>query len=141
MSPYELLDVAFMVATRVDVQWSIYITVHLTIFGGLIYMDRPLRFTEKCTGLLTYFGFAILSFRILRTQLLILEQAYLEIAKYTQNVCCSENGIILQISTLVADGRFKSNFIFLNYSHIIMALLVVLAIFFAHAHNNNSSSK
>jgi len=58
MSAYESLDLYFSIANRIDLQWGLFITVHLALFGGIIYVDRPLRTLEKVGAILLYTGFA-----------------------------------------------------------------------------------
>ena len=66
MNAYELLELANNVNNRIDVQLGLFITIHLALFGGIIYVDRPLRTVEKLFGILIYTGFAILNVLILK---------------------------------------------------------------------------
>jgi hypothetical protein len=38
MTAYELFDIALGISNRIDVQWGLFITIHLAIFGGIIYV-------------------------------------------------------------------------------------------------------
>jgi hypothetical protein len=69
MTAYELIDLAVGIGNRIDVQLGIFITVHLAIFGGIIYVDRPLTRTEKVASLFIYSLFAYLNYRIMANQL------------------------------------------------------------------------
>ena len=47
MTPYELLDLALSLSNRIDTHWTLFISVHLALIGGIIYVDRPLAKNEK----------------------------------------------------------------------------------------------
>ncbi len=47
MTPYELLDLALSLSNRIDTHWALFISVHLALIGGIIYVDRPLSKREK----------------------------------------------------------------------------------------------
>ena len=83
MTAYELLDLSISIGNRIDLQLSVFITVHLAIFGGIVYVDRPLRSTEKVASLLLYSVFAALNLRIMQTQLGLDESIAREIGKRT----------------------------------------------------------
>ena len=56
MSPHELFDLSISIGNRLDIQWGLFITVHMAIFGGIIYVDRPLTRLEKVGALFIYTG-------------------------------------------------------------------------------------
>ena len=66
MTPYELFDLMVSIANRLDIQWGLFITVHVAIFGGIIYVDRPLTRSEKVGALMVYTGFAVINYLITR---------------------------------------------------------------------------
>jgi hypothetical protein len=37
MTPYELLDLALSLSNRIDTHWTLFISVHLALIGGIIY--------------------------------------------------------------------------------------------------------
>jgi hypothetical protein len=73
MTEYEIVQLYIDVATKQDAIWAIFFSVHLALFGGIIYVDRPLRRGEKCFAVLGYLIFAILNFSTVRGGQKILE--------------------------------------------------------------------
>lgn len=130
MTAYELFDVALSVGNRVDVQWGLFITVHLAIFGGIIYVDRPLRLPEKVGAMAIYAAFAVLNFRVMRVQMDLLQRAYREIADRVADDCCVGNRLVEYVAADVASGRFSLTDAVLVGGHLLMAVLVTVSIVF-----------
>lgn len=66
MDTYQLIDLATTAGQRIDVQWGFFITVHMAILGGVVYVDRPLRATEKLFAIFLYLGFAVMNYGAMR---------------------------------------------------------------------------
>ena len=130
MTPYELFDVALAVGNRVDVQWGLFITVHLAVLGGIIYMDRPLRLPAKVGAMAIYGGFAALNFRALRLQMNLLERTYQEIALLGSQECCMDNLLIKFVVEDIASGRFSLADKLVAGGHLLMAALVAISVLF-----------
>lgn len=128
MNAYELIDLAISIGNRIDVQIGIFITVHLAIFGGIIYVDRPLRFVEKVASIIIYSVFAALNYRLMGKQLMMQESTYGEIAKLFQQPCCQDNLVLQTMAGDFTDGLFQIRFGFLIVSHLLMLVLVILSI-------------
>ena len=62
MDPYQLLDLALSLSTRIDTHWALFISVHLALIGGIIYVDRPLTKKEKTGAIIIYSGFAVINY-------------------------------------------------------------------------------
>ena len=69
MSLFELIELSQNIGFRIDAQWEFFLTVHMALFGGIIYVDRPLRKTEKLVAVALYSGFAVVNFLMLPNQL------------------------------------------------------------------------
>lgn len=130
MSLYELFDVALSVGNRIDVQWGLFITVHLAIFGGIIYVDRPLRLPEKVGAMAIYAAFAALNFRAMRLQMNLMQHAYQEIALLMTEECCMDNLLVQFVAADVASGRFVLAASIVVGGHSLMAVLVAVSIIF-----------
>ncbi len=128
MTAYELVDLAISLGNRIDVQIGIFITVHLAIFGGIIYVDRPLRGAEKAGSILLYLCFAGLNFRMMQSQLQILEGVYSQINTMSTRPCCSDFPVLAHMADQFRHGKFRLNFMFLVFSHLLMLLLVIASI-------------
>ncbi len=66
MSEYQLIELLLNVSTKQDALWAIFFSVHMAIFGGIIYVDRPLRAAEKLFAIAAYLVFAVMNFVALR---------------------------------------------------------------------------
>ena len=133
MTAYELLDISQSIGNRVDVQWGLFITVHLAIFGGVIYVDRPLRALEKAGALALYLPLLFLNYRVMSLHMNLLRNAWREIAERAQHACCLDNDLVQFIASDVEGGRFliPANAVLLL--HLSLGLLVTLAIIFDRA--------
>ena len=133
MDAYELIDLAINVGSRLDVKMSIFITVHLAIFGGIIYVDRPLRTTEKIVSLIVYTVFAVMNYNGVNNQLIMLLNLSTEIAKYVDDPCCRSNTVILYMTEKLREGQFDSYQRILIGSHVFMYIIVFLSVIFDKA--------
>lgn len=133
MSIYELIELTQSLNNRIDIQWGLFITVHMALFGGIIYIDRPLRIIEKIPALLIYSGFAFVNYRIMLTQFTSLENIYLDIANLAEAGCCENSNIVAQMLAHLNDGHFGASFTVLYWMHLVMFFLVVLSIIFDKA--------
>ncbi|WGO97868.1 hypothetical protein QFX18_17810 [Saccharophagus degradans] len=130
MTLYELLDLNLSAGTRIDVQLSIFITVHLAIFGGIIYVDRPLREKEKITSLIIYTIFALLNYHIMKNQLDISKSLVSEIAKLAISSCCGDSEPAQYFAEQLKSGKYNIKDLSLIFGHLIFYLIVFLSILF-----------
>jgi len=72
MTLFELIDISQSISDRIDVQWGFFITVHMALFGGIVYVDRPLKTTEKWVAMVLYTGFSTINYIQLRNQFTLL---------------------------------------------------------------------
>ena len=139
MTLYELLDLNISAGTRIDVQLSILITAHLAIFGGIIYVDRPLRHNEKIASLFIYTIFALLNFRIMQNQLDLSDSLVREISKLSADPCCSDNETVNYIAAQLNSGFQPLKEVFLLVGHFVFYIIVLLSILFDKALSKISS--
>lgn len=130
MTPYELFDLATSTANRADVQWGLFITIHMAIFGGIIYLDRPLKRSEKTVLLIVYFGFAAINYLMTRTQLVFIHLANREIARFATDPCCVDNLLVKEVVERLEGPQFVIGMSVLLLLHIAMAVLVLIAVIF-----------
>ena len=140
MTPYELFGIALAVGNRIDVQWGLFITVHLALFGGIIYVDHPLRLPEKIGAIAIYMAFAVLDYRVMRLQFGLLENAFRDIAALEGDACCVGNRLVDYVAADVASGRLGIASKIIVVGHVVMAMLVVLCIVFDRAFGNKTAS-
>ena len=133
MTAYELLDLSISIGNRIDLQLSVFITVHLAIFGGIVYVDRPLRSTEKVASLLLYSVFAALNLRIMQTQLGLDESIAREIGKLATDPCCITNEVVaFKVAELESNLHAVRGAV-LWAGHIAFYVLVCLSILYDRA--------
>ena len=130
MTLYELFDLANSAANRADIQWGLFITIHMAIFGGIIYVDRPLRRSEKTALLTVYFGFAAVNYLVTRTQLNFVHLINQEIALFATDPCCLDSLLVNRIVERLDGPDFVVGMNILMASHLFMAILVLLAVIF-----------
>lgn len=79
MTLYELFDISQGISDRIDVQWGFFITVHMALFGGIVYVDRPLKLAEKWVAMLLYLGFSAVNYYQLHNQFSLLVSAFQDV--------------------------------------------------------------
>lgn len=127
------MDLAIGIGNRIDVQLGIFITVHLAIFGGILYVERPLSRLEKAASVFIYSLFAYLNYRIMDNQLTLQLQISSEIAKLAEDACCNANGLVGYMRKDWASGGFDTRFRMLNAGHIVLYVVVLLSFIFDEA--------
>ena len=130
MTPYELLDLALSLNNRIDNHWTLFITVHLALIGGIIYVDRPLIRNEKIAAILIYSGFALVNYLMMRSQAQFLAVIFSQVAEIKNNVCCTNNHVITYVNQL---HQYDSAGIMLSsikIAHLVMYLILVLSVLF-----------
>ncbi len=130
MTPYELFDVMVSIANRLDIQWGLFITVHMAIFGGIIYVDRPLTRSEKVGALIIYTGFAVINYLITRNLMEFFHAANQDIARYATDACCRDNLLVKQVVARLEGPGYRISQNVLLLSHLAMAVLVTLSVIF-----------
>jgi len=130
MTPYELLDLMISIGNRIDIQWGLFITVHMAIFGGIIYVDRPLTSLEKIGAVTIYSGFAVINYWVTRDLAVFMHSANQEIARYATDACCNNNLLVKQVAEKLEGASYRTSQNVLFLSHLAMALLVTLSVIF-----------
>ena len=135
MNAFELISLVHYIGSRLDIQMGFFITIHLALFGGIIYVDRPLRVVEKCVALFLYTGFAFINYYIMTLQFEQLYAAYEEIAKLGRGACCQDNVLVGFYSRIVDANSFDNVISYALIVHIVMIVIVFLTIIFDKARN------
>jgi len=122
---YSLTELASMVGGRIDALWGFFISIHLAILGGIVYVDRPLSIVEKSVALLLYFGFAVASYYALSVQQDLFNANIQQIASYKNSPCCEENALThFYANMLDSNYRDKARIVAL-IAHIVATLVIV----------------
>ena len=74
-----MIELSQGIGYRIDAQWGFFLTVHMALFGGIVYVDRPLRKMEKIVAIGLYTGFAAVNYLMLSNQLDLLQTIHTEI--------------------------------------------------------------
>ena len=133
MTVYELIDLAVSVNGRLDLQLSLFVTIHLALFGGIIYVDRPLIRSEKVGVLAIYTVFAALSFAMMLHQSSLVAALYEDIARMASDACCVNLRSVEAISSEVRTGRGAITAAVIIAVHICFYLAVMTAVVFDRA--------
>jgi hypothetical protein len=130
MTPYEYFDLAISLSSRIDGHWTLFITVHLALIGGIIYVDRPLLKNEKAVALIIYTGFAVINLLMMINQTQFLGTIYQEIYKLKDMACCINNETIKYVVELHKHDSKAIALYSIVASHIGMYILLTLSIFY-----------
>jgi hypothetical protein len=141
MTPYELIDIAQSIAARIDVQWGFFLTIHMALLGGIIYVDRPLSPTEKTIAIALYSVFAVMNFRVLRLQQTLLETAYQDLVALKDDACCMHSELIGFYVKLVNWGFGERIGYIAVGLHVLAFAVVVLSIVTDKARRSGSRVK
>ncbi len=137
MSPYELLDLALSLSNRIDTHWTLFITVHLALIGGIIYVDRPLQKNEKFAAMVIYTGFAVANYMMMRNQALFLASIYAQIFEFKDQTCCANNHVIDYIVNLQNRDSTAKMLTGLTVTHAAMYVVVTLSVLHDKAKPNS----
>lgn len=74
-----MIELSQGIGYRIDAQWGFFLTVHMALFGGIVYVDRPLRKMEKIVAIRLCTGFAAVNYLMLSNQLDLLQTIHTEI--------------------------------------------------------------
>ncbi len=128
MSSYELLDLVMSLSTRIDTHWTLFISVHLALIGGLIYVDRPLSKNEKLPAIFIYTGFAVINYLMMRGQIQFLASVLEQIVAIKDEPCCQNSSVIAHVDALVKQGNHSKSLLSINIVHVFMYIILVMSI-------------
>jgi len=127
MDLYSLIELTQNIGFRIDAQWGFFLTVHMALFGGIIYVDRPLRKTEKIVAIALYTGFALVNYMMLSNQLELLAIMYNEISSNFQH----DNSLLVRYFVERSNaGWFDKADFYSMVVHSVMMVIVVLTVIF-----------
>ena len=127
MDLFSLIELTQNIGFRIDAQWGFFLTVHMALFGGIIYVDRPLRKTEKIVAIALYSGFAVVNYMMLSNQLEMLQLLYYEI---NSNFQASESLLVAFFTDRSKGDWFSNANFFSKVLHIVMLIIVVLTVIY-----------
>lgn len=128
MDIYQLLDLTISLSNRIDTHWTLFITVHLALIGGIIYVDRPLKKSEKVVAIFVYTGFALINYSMMLNQMNFLNSLYADIVAMQNKPCCIELATMQHILSLQDSGGMKTATWSIACIHLMMFALVILSI-------------
>ncbi|MEM7026983.1 MAG: hypothetical protein AAF410_02025 [Pseudomonadota bacterium] len=130
MTAYELVDLATSIGGRLDLQISLFVTIHLALFGGIFYLDRSLNRTEQIFTLLVYSIFAALSYYMMLHQAAMISAIYNDAVKYLSDDCCSASEVLARMARELEAGRNTYMRVVIISIHAFLYLAVVMTILF-----------
>lgn len=131
MNAADWIELALDIGGRVDVQWGLFVTVHMAILGAIVYMDQPLHLIEKIVAFVVYTGFSLVNLTQMQAQLALLDATYADI----HQLALTENAthIVKRMSGEYLAGRHQISLYTVYFSHSFMLLLVGLSLIFDQA--------
>jgi hypothetical protein len=141
MTPYELLDLALSLSNRIDNHWTLFISVHLALIGGIVYVDRPLFRNEKIAAIIIYSGFALVNFYMMKNQALFLGSIYQQVFQMKDQACCLDNRVIAYVVGLHEWNSSAKTLTSIMVTHIVMYIILMLSIFYDRALPKNKNNK
>jgi hypothetical protein len=126
MSLYELIIISQGVSDRIDVQWGFFITMHMALFGGIVYVDRPLKPPEKWVAIFLYSGFSIINYIMLSNQFSMLLIAYQDIVSVAVNH--ADFAILDYYENVFQSGLYRYVKPLIATVHVIMFIIVLVSI-------------
>ena len=128
MDIYQLMDIAVSLSNRLDTHWTLFITVHMALIGGIIYVDRPLVKFEKIGAILVYSGFALINFLMMLNQASFLTSIYTDILAMKDQPCCNNLAAMAHVVRMTQFGDFKTTTFSIALIHSVMYLVVLVSI-------------
>lgn len=127
MALYELIELSQNVGTRIDAQWGFFLTVHMALFGGIIYVDRPLRKAEKIVAIVLYTGFALVNYLVLANQFVLQQALYQEILAMFGE---SNSGLLAYFEARSKGDVFRNIELYSVAVHVVMWVIVALSVIY-----------
>jgi len=122
------MELAGAAGGRIDALWGFFITIHLAILGGIVYVDRPLSISEKTVALALYFGFVVANYYGLSLQQDLLNASIQEIASYKSNPCCESNFLTHYYVNMLDSNYRDTDRVVALIAHIVAALVIIASI-------------
>lgn len=128
-----MLEVAVSLSNRFDTHWTLFITVHLALIGGIIYVERPLNRVEKGGAILIYTGFAGMNGLMMISQLKLLNGIYMDLLEFGNDPCCAHLHSLERIASLTNNFDISTQVKVITAVHLAMYVIVVLSILYDKA--------
>jgi hypothetical protein len=131
MNAAELIELTLEIGGRVDVQWGLFVTVHMALLGAIVYIDHPLHIIEKTIAFVVYIGFSFINISQMQVQLALLDAAYADV----HQLALAENAtyIVRRMSEEYLAGRYQVSLYAVYVAHIVMLVLVSFSLVFDQA--------
>ena len=141
MNVSDLLELALSLNSRLDNHWTLFVSIHLALLGGVIYIDRPLRRNEKIVAVLIYSGFALVNYMMMKNAVSFLDSFYLDILALKNEACCINSHVVQHVVNLYEQGSTSQTLMSIVIVHIMMYLLTVIVIINDKARPNLQDSE
>ncbi len=129
MTLYEYIEVALETGHRLDAQWALFITVHLGLFGAILYVRRTPSMVERIGGIILYAVFGFFSLR-LTLSLRDLLQRTAETIQANQTTT-SPDIVAAYFADLSNSGHFAQARVTIIAVHLAAFALVAMTLLFA----------
>jgi len=130
MTEYETIDLLHKIGERLDVQWGFFVSIHMALLGGIIYVDRPLSLIEKIVALFVYLGFAALNYTISMSQSHQLLGAYKQLEAMAAAAGESVQPLLAYYGARQSSASWESYENITLTAHIVMAIVVIVSVIY-----------
>ncbi|MCA8900345.1 MAG: hypothetical protein KDA53_03760 [Hyphomonas sp.] len=128
MTPESYISVAMETGHRLDTQWGLYISVHLALFGAVLYVRRPLGMAEKVIGIGLYTVFGVYSLRVMLSLRDLLERTAHQVDAMLEKDASANDLVLGYFSNLSNSGHFANGTISITSVHFIGLAMVASAL-------------
>lgn len=125
MTEHQIIDLILVLSTKQDALWAIFFSVVMAIFGGIIYVDRPLKRAEKLFAIIAYLIFSVMNFVSLRAGQRLMDTLRSDLVDLKQSQGSqSQTAALMETSSALM--LFQQNLTLLV--HLFAAVIVISAI-------------
>ncbi|MEZ5997950.1 MAG: hypothetical protein R3B98_04590 [Hyphomonas sp.] len=124
MTPETYIDIALHTGDRLDTQWGLYISVHMALFGAILYVRRPLGLAEKIIGIGLYAIFGFYSLRIILSLRDLLERTAHQIHALQLAGPARDDRVLAYFTSLSSSGHLATGSLSIVAVHVIAFGLV-----------------
>lgn len=127
MTPYQLVELTMDAQARLDTSWALFLSIHAALFGGIVYVDRPLRFAEKIVVIISYSAIAFYNYYLTRSSQKLLQGLYQDIAavKEKQKI---DLEVINYLEQFVTSSWWWGSYIAAVIVHLSALIIVIIAV-------------
>ncbi len=127
MTPYQLVELTMEAQARLDTSWALFLSIHAALFGGIVYVDRPLRYVEKIVVIISYSAIAYYNYYLTRSSQKLLQSFYQDIASIKEKQKLDLE-VINYLEQFVTSSWWWGSYLAAVIVHLTALVIVILAV-------------